>query len=94
MKDWLSCFWIADFLGRNCPSENTLDKFCGLLLRVSPRQKALLAMGIGCIARKSDTQHVRERALKNLKVLQEDASEEVRVEARIAIQRIGRKKSK
>lgn len=88
--DFKGSFLTAEILGELYPDQNTFEMLITLNRTSKARARELVPLGFENLARSTDDQALRESAISELKVLLQDASEPVRYEAALSLDRIER----
>lgn len=87
--DWMGAFVSSEILGERYPNASTLTAFTQLAKTAQSRARALVPHGIEYLAKSATDEPLRRNAVRLLRELKENDSEEVREEALISLRRLG-----
>jgi hypothetical protein len=89
-KNWMGAFVTSEIIGERYADEEALEAlvYLGKVARLPAR--ALVPHGLETLAKTTDSKSLRDRAIKQLQEMQSSHSDEVRQEASISLEKLGR----
>ncbi len=87
--DWMGAFVGAEILGERYPDESTLSIFVQLAKNAALLARELVPHGIEYLAKSTQNESLRQKAITALQSLQQSDSESMRGEAAISLRKLG-----
>ena len=90
-QNWMGAFVTSEILGERYADEMALNAMEQLAGSARLPARAAIPHGLETLAKTTDREALRESAIKRLRELEKSDSEEVRQEAAISLNKLGRK---
>jgi hypothetical protein len=87
--DWMGAFLSSEILGEHYPDDSTLSAFKRLAKTATLPARELVPHGIEYLAKSTQDESLRVKAVGELRELKQSSSEAMRKEATISLQKLG-----